>query len=907
MKRALTSFVMIGLIIINFITTNFNNLVNFNTLNLEPQNQFYKLLETESLGLLIDSQATYQNGLTATVYIDQVGVARATINLIDSNYKLVNQYIFQQDVYPKLNLGSFGILNHSNAIVVDNKIIFYYHSDDTSDSSSRHKLVVVDITNQSSPILHLVNLELVGTNKSGNIFSKLYYVNNALYLYNEDNSDFTYVVAEINYDLTNNHAIVGYKSGSLTYLVSSSSTIIGVGNNAVLDFCYKISNNIYCVDKNFADSVYTIDSAGTDIDQTFLEQHNYLVGKKTTNGITQIKVYKYEISSNSVDINLKKEIVVESAEIRLVQINYETNKLIVIAGTKKYLIDLINLNDNVVESFVSKFLNQDILYNQIGKKLTVYSDETKVYATSDFDNRTYEINNFGYQVLAYSYYQDELLFLGYDDSNERYHYYKYEINFSNQNLNPISYLSFTKDDLRVILNQIYNGDYTYANTSNIDPASFLFYRGELIVIDLGTMSTRGFVNIINFPTNSINTYKGYYYDLEAGVDLDNLVIYYTFYLDNKTSDTDTFNLVAYGIYDGLNSIYSFIFDKSNSNGVGTVVAFEFNDVNNYLASFNQGSINYTYSLDVAKYELVITTNDGANINAIEVAIPKTALKALVNPSYAGLYYDFTTDFPYIFITFFLDEFNNLYIKDYLNNIHILYNPNLKTSISASKVVVGGQEVDSNALTHDLAVINTYSSILIEIETYFKRVFVNNSSPFNLNEGQNVISITLQSLNNTIKTLTFNVFRAPSLPQVSSNPPIVLPGLDPNYVPPATSSSSVPPISSSISSSGVSSSISSSSVVSSSSSSSSSSNSVISSVSSSISCSSNNSSVSSSVITDETTNNQDNPWFIAFLVGLPALLTLGLFGYSQFMKKKQKLAPVAQPTADTSKPSEPENK
>jgi cobalamin biosynthesis Mg chelatase CobN len=214
--------------------------------------------------------------------------------------------------------------------------------------------------------------------------------------------------------------------------------------------------------------------------------------------------------------------------------------------------------------------------------------------------------------------------------------------------------------------------------------------------------------------------------------------------------------------------------------------------------------------------------------------------------------------------FSFDNYNNLYIRDYLNNIHIMYNPFLATQNNPGLISINNEYLDINANSFDLAVSANINSILINIRSFFNRVLVTNPTPFALNDGQNVINVTLKALDNTIKTITFNILKAPAIP---SSPPIVLPGLDPNYVPPTSSAQS--------------SSVASSSVINSS---------ISSSSSTSSSSSSNNVITSSSSITggDNTTNNEEeNPLFIWIILGIPAIITLTILGYAQILKGRAK--------------------
>jgi hypothetical protein len=229
--------------------------------------------------------------------------------------------------------------------------------------------------------------------------------------------------------------------------------------------------------------------------------------------------------------------------------------------------------------------------------------------------------------------------------------------------------------------------------------------------------------------------------------------------------------------------------------------------------------------------------------------------------------------------FSFDNYNNLYIRDYLNNIHIMYNPFLATQNNPGLISINNEYLDINANSFDLAVSANINSILINIRSFFNRVLVINPTPFSLNDGQNAINITLKSLDNTIKTITFNILKAPAIASNPPIPPFVLPGIDRNY--------------SSSSSSSVVSSSSSSSVISSVSSINTPSNSAISSQNSSnSSTSSTNSSITS---VSSASNNAEylnlfgfeNPFILVFLLLFPLAVLAGIILLSKGNKRKIK--------------------
>jgi hypothetical protein len=259
---------------------------------------------------------------------------------------------------------------------------------------------------------------------------------------------------------------------------------------------------------------------------------------------------------------------------------------------------------------------------------------------------------------------------------------------------------------------------------------------------------------------------------------------------------------------------------------------------------------------------------GPNPTEVNIDLPPQILELYGLNTYSSLY----TDFDYYFfstkIFHRLDDHGNLIFKDDANNIYTLYSRKFLKLNNPGLISINNEYLDINANSFDLAVSANINSILINIGAFFNRVLVTNPTPITLNNGQNVINITLKSLDNTINSITFNIFKAPA---VVAPPAIVLPGPDPNYVPPSSGGQG----SSSVSSSPISSSISSSYTTSSTVISSSSSNMIISSSSSSISGG------------NPTTNQPENPLNIWIILAIPALITGAIIGYAKLVKGRSK--------------------
>jgi hypothetical protein len=841
-------------------THNFKLVPNTNiqsTLSILPEHQIYKLHESKSLGDLASVQAVHQENRMAVAYIDTVGTTRATINLYDFNFELIDQLMIDESAIPKLNTGNNGVTNFSNSVVVNNTIVTYFQTDDTTDSSSRHKLLVYDISNLANPLPYLVELVSTGNSIiSNNISAEIEYVNNRYYLTIIDLDNNSYTISELTFSLTT--ISNGYYQGSINYLAGSTSSIIAVTPSSNLDYCQTFLAEQYCYDHAQPNKLYNLNISTIPISQSVFTFNNYYVGIETANNTTKVKVFKTQKNQAGDDLELIliKEFVIQSSYVRLAQVNFVYNRVEVYDSSYKYMIDL-NTYELTSVSY-DNYETKQILYNQSGKKLELdISGGSLIYATSEFDNLTYVIQSYGFILLGFNYYNDDLLFVAYDNVNQKYFYYAYTISLETSGGTPRTILEFTKEEIRVLLNAAL-GSQVYANTTNIDLQSFKFYEDELFVVDQGRVVSAAKLNIINFKAN--NTRFVYLYD-QIGLEVPFPPSYRL-----TTASSGHLNMVVNGVVSGGLGFEAYEIDITKANQLNSSNILSFTTGNDFIGTYVIGNYNYVYQLNKANFTIRILKREaGVVLETIDVKIPKTALKPLINSNYSNLYVDFDTQFPYVFINFAFDENNNLFITDSSNNIHILYGLDIRSNNQVGRISINNQILDNNSTNYELAVLNNVSSLNIMVKSFFERVNILNNSPYSLNEGSNIINITLQALDNTIRNLTFNIFRAPNL----SSPPIVLPGLDPNYVPPSSSSSAQS--SSSVSSSVISSSISSSY----STSSSSSSNSVV-------------TSSSSSIGSDNPTNNEEeNPLFIWIILGIPAIITLIILGYAQILKGRAK--------------------
>jgi hypothetical protein len=307
------------------------------------------------------------------------------------------------------------------------------------------------------------------------------------------------------------------------------------------------------------------------------------------------------------------------------------------------------------------------------------------------------------------------------------------------------------------------------------------------------------------------------------------------------------------------------------------------DGNQYTVDYLFATTDYTYFLDLSSLNIIVFDNDSNNF--VFIPIPFNALEPLVNYNYASFYNNFSSSFPYKFIGISLDEHENIYIKDDINNIHILYNDDLRNNVEFDQIFV-----NNTALNEDSNLdFDSLDSISLGITTFFKRIsvdisyleqfFFNFYDEFPLIEGLNSYFFNLYPLNQALSRviqLDISKIILPITPPISNLfPPINLPGPDPSYQPPISSSSI---ISSSVVSSSVSSSVSSTS----SSSSEASSSSIYSII--------NSSSVSSSggSASLDTNHSQENSIFGFFLMFMMSLVvTFGLFWIIIVLKNKAK--------------------
>jgi len=873
MKSINSSVLIVALVFAN----SFNNILNptietNSNYAIEPELQFYQETKTDYLSRF-DYVDSIHDGLV-TSYLDTLGVTRAFFNLYNDQYDLTHQYILNQDEYPKLDAIDIGaIVGYSNSIWLNDLIITYYQNDTPADQSSLHKLLIINVSDKASPDYLFVELTISGLDIIDSVNDlatyKLQFVDNNLYLtsVNENNS---ISIANITFDLDAQLNIRGYSIGTIVGLANSTTPIAQTTDNTSLDFCQIFDNQIYCLDRSQNNKLFNFNIFGLGTFQTIYFYNRYLLLYfSNTNTIKQYYVDK-EFNNDQIVIGLKAfevlSITITNANFEFPHLDVNNNNIVFFNLIDKYTINL----DNYTFTNVSFLKNQqrEVYYNEAGKRVLVYQDANLLYAVSDFENVVYVINTNGLIIKATNYYQDKLLILGFDPVLKKFSYLSYPIAPNSNNGTPILVYEFAEEDIIATLNHANNdsdpssADFTYS-TYNLDYlVAFKFYKDELYMIDIERLTNivdeKYYLGIIKLTLP--NLMRAYYFDANGFESIDfstmqirpgsqdarQILIKARFVIESDLVVGDL-TLIA-GNYVAATLSQSFIFATGQQDRVASYMS--------------QGLVHELY-LDVFNYQIRYDI-DGVTYRSIK--IPINALENLNNRYLGQLYSDFYTEFPYSLVNFYTDEHNNLFIQDTINNIYILYNPTLRVSEDVADIFIPGVGLlDNEASSFDLIVTNNVLSFQTTIRAYFNRIVVNNSSPYSLNEGINSINITLQSLDNSLKTITFNVFRALNL---SSSPSIILPGLDPNYVSSSSGSSIIS--SSSAANQGSSAAISS----------------QISSSFASNSVTSINSSSSSSASAKDY-SIQDNSLFLWYLLGVPLVFTGGLIGIVLLAKTNRK--------------------
>ena len=875
---SLTSNVVIG---INPITSYVNGF------NAEPQFQFYQENSSNDLTAFDGVSAIHDNLVTS--YIDTQGITRAWFNLFDNNNQLIIQFDIDSLSHSQLGLNYIdSIINYSNAISIDNLIINYIHAD-TLGLGSSDKLIIIDIESIDNPNYYFIDLvnspnsvasPVVSVDKQYSSFN-LQFINNNLYLTSVDENIY-YTVSLLTYDLSDNADDSGYILGSSLIVASSNSTLETPIEENSIDYCLIFSSLVYCLDNAVIDTLYYLDLDLIDnIYPRIYFYNRYYVGKLTVNNVTTVKVYYIDKlldeTNQVVDLTAVEVASFEatSSNIEFIHLDVNDNSLVMTGGAETYRTNLETYQTTISSNELN--LRKHIYYNNLGKRVALHHSGDQLVVESDFEEQTYNINLNGLVPITYNYYLDNLLILAKDNTNNTHYYYSYSINQAQTSTNPTPVYSFTINQLMSKINEGYDDfdensvDFAYTDVEDINIVAAKFYQDDLYLIENGRiLNGEHYLNIVKvLPSNLIMVY---FYQLDPVIYID----YDSFRINDIDNNDENIKLKAIIESAGFPESGDLILLVSSyTPGVASISSLATYYEVDEIGSFIDEGVTHTYSIDI--YNHYINYQIGETIYSI--VIPDQALISLANREYGSLITDFSTQFPYFLVRFYLDEHNNLFIEDNLNNIYILYNPALRTNNDVAQLSVNNQSLNVDDNVFELAVSANINTLSINLKTYFKRVLVTSPTQFSLNIGQNAFTITLKSLDNSINSITFNVLRARPLLPNQPLPSIVLPGLDPNYIPNILSSV----ISSSVISNAISSS---SSIITPSSSVIDPSNSLNSNVSSTISS---NNSTSSAITTDINFNplSIENPLVLIFLMLFPLVVVVGIILLSKGNKRKIK--------------------
>jgi hypothetical protein len=757
-----------------------------NQFSLEPELMFYQENISDDFSRFNQVDAVY-DGL-ATSYLDTLATTRAFFNIYDNEYKLIKQLDIDQLDFPQLEFENvYSIINYSNSIQINNHIITYFHAD-TGDTNTSDKLIVIDISDLDSPIyyfIYLINSEdsvesnIITINKDESSF-RLAYIDNNLYLTSVNELQY-YTISIIDYNLLNSPLDSGNIEGEIKVIASSESSLELSLDTMDIDFCYIFASEVYCLDNTINDQLTNISLYDLNLDYSRIFFFNqYYVGKQTIDNTTIVKIFyidkqindiseEYELSAQEV-----ASFEVNASEMEFVYMDINNESLVIISKDKKYI---TNLNSYITEpTTLTRNYTKHVYYNNLGKRVAIREVEDEIRVVSDFYDLTYNLDLNGLTPITYNYYQESLLILAQDEFNNTYNYYSYPIG-TNQNPSLEIEISFSMDDLLDEINDGYNDndintdDFSYADVSEINIASARFYKDELYLIDNGRfLDSEFFLNVIQVIPN--NLIRVYFYPLDPVVYLD----YASIRITQLGINDKNIALKAVIESEGFpeEGDLTLLVSAYNSGQSSSSSLSKYNELDD-IGSFVNNEVTHLYTLN--NYDHYINYRIGDSLYTIN--IPDQALENLVNRLYGATFIEFSDQFPYNLIRFYLDEHNNLFIEDYINNIYILYNPYLRSNNYISSISINNQSLDIESNSFDLAVSANINTLYIDVQTYFKRVLVTSNTQFSLNPGQNTFNLMLKSLDNTIKSITFNVLK-PSLSQLKP-PAIVLPGLDPNYV------------------------------------------------------------------------------------------------------------------------------
>jgi hypothetical protein len=916
MKRIILSTVVTIFMFFSNITTTLNQPEIISANEVIPANSFFEEKVSNDLARFNDTKVVYDGLVTSSIML--AGTTRLFLNIYDNNFNLDNQYIFSSLDYPELV--SNVVLVQSKPIRIGNKVyVFFHHEYDLGDNIAfRNQLLEVDIST-SNPTIKSYTFELPNSDVAFSSGSRieLDYIDNEIYMMVASSiSNFSAFIINLGSDV----GIGGFYPSTTSAIFNSTMTnnftnLKSVNEASTLGICYRFDEVVICKDKNIENDYYLLNLPNNFTTNVLVFNQKNIASRTSVidgDNTTDVVVY-YEIRKNENNNGLELVLIntldlsyaiggSRNSETIFPHINRTNNEFKLWSIATSYSLNY-QTNTLTLNGF-EPAVYEDVFYNSYGQKIMVSKQGDLIRANSDFYSLTFVIFLPNHNVLAYNYYEDDLLIFAFDNVQNRYAYYSYPIHPSSGGSSIVEEFVITEDELRASLAFTYELD-VYSVQIQIDQV--IFFKNVVYMLDVNILSGGAATSKINLiqilPQGNGKRIDSLFYNFTGQYNISYTMPNTFDHWHRRGSYYLSFNggllngeIVNISLYIGTEEIMvsdtfaspKFIYYFNNPDANISNSELDYNGTIQ-LSYLTDSEIVRSLYLNVASLTIFDPIN---SLDYFVFPIPFQLLESYTRGTYSNLYTDFDYFFPVDSIFKRIDEHNNLILKDRYNNIFTLYSLNFLKLNNPGLISINNEFLDIEANSFDLAVSANISSIELNVKPFFKPVLVTNSSPFSLNEGQNVITVTLESLDNSINSITFNIFRAPTF---QPSPPITLPGIDPNYNPSSSSSSSTSSISSSVISSSVSSSITPES----------SSNSSL--ISGSSSSSSNISSSIGSINDDNPSSEQENPLFILILLLIPASVTAFLLTYGKLVKGKTKLKKQVNRENEQDKKSNSKNK
>jgi hypothetical protein len=831
MKKMITTLVMF---ILALFTNSFNGQMINPILN-NDQSSNVELYELESYidvdSLLLGNNYSYQQIVISNMLTS--GISKFVFNIYDYNLVIQDQIVLVED--------NADILIASNTIQISINQVSY--------------LLTYVFDSFQGPLLHIYNLEnlvssFIGLNDMDFLITdnvdadfNIHYINERLFLTSSYLNDYALFEIELMLDEQINEIIylddISTTSNETIYiLIDDNLVIIDATDNYVVDVTnYNalavINNKLIAL--NLTDKIISM----------------YSIDKGETN---------YSLV-NKVDI-----ITLDSTDNFYINLNVSNNTLLILDNNIKYLYNLSNQELEQTPA-IFQYSQAHYIFNDLGKQIIATSINNVVTLTESFNNQVHElVLPLGELVLNYSYDFEFVYMLVKANTNIKF--IRYDL--INRVATALHQYSIANNHL-VKGSYIYKDiGYLYLDTNNIND--------ELLIIEILSTGHNIFsftlieddidYNINYYFNNSfnilINEDEARYAQLRAYLEVDG----YSYIAQLQLNlDNNSFNVLP-NLELGL-----------ISGGVGSTIQAD------HLFDVSANS----YYLDITNNKLIYITKDkansldGANYVVIELPLKIKQAQVKYNLDPSNLLLDKSNQYDYINSYIDIDYHKNITFNTDSSKF-ILFGDKFVNLNKLGSLTIGGVniELDDNN-SFDIISLSGANSISISINPYFKWVqIIPNLTSLALSGLQTSFNFALKSLNESLNNYTLNIFSPTNISSSSLIPPIVLPGLDPNYV--SSSSSSAIISSTSLATSSVSSFI-------------------VSSISSSLSSFSTNSIVSSNSSQNEQQNNinQENSMNLWLLLLFPLVLTASLLIVSLSTKAKEnsKKKNKAKPRSKTS--------